>query len=293
MSRIAIIAALPKELKPLVKGWSEQSANGVKIWHHREGSSEWIAACAGMGVDAATRACAEVAKNGGLDALFSIGWAGALQNGLIAGQAYRVAGVIDGQTGERIRAIDTGAGQRSRKQKRSQEVKESGDRGAGCGGNSESRIQNPEVPLVQNSSGRCAILQESRAEIWLVTIPRFAVRAEKARLASLYRAALVDMEAFALARVAATQGIPFYCIKAISDGHHERLPDFNRFVSSENRFRLIPFIFFAFLRPWLWPALMRLGAYSNHAARDLRRLVLTTLEERMMVAPPSNSGSKN
>jgi len=145
MSRIAIIAALPKELKPLVKGWSEESANGVNVWHHREGPNEWIAACAGMGVEAAAQAYTEVAKNGGLDALFSIGWAGALQNGLTAGQAYRVSGVIDGQTGERIRAIDTGAGQRSLRQKRSQELKESGDRGEGGRRPIESKV--PPSPL--------------------------------------------------------------------------------------------------------------------------------------------------
>ena len=279
MSRIAIIAALPKELKPLVKEWSEQSANGVNLWLHREGPNEWIAACAGMGVDAALRAYTEAAKTGGLDALFSIGWAGALRDGLTAGRAYRVSGVIDGQTAERIRAIDTDAGQRGREQRRSQELKESGVRGAEGGENSEFGIQNPEAGTGQREQAH-----------WLVTLPHFAVKAEKARLASLYGAAFVDMEAFGLARVAARQSIPFYCIKAISDGPNENLPDFNRFfVSSENRFRLIPFIFFAFLRPWLWPALMRLGAYSNQAACDLRRFVLTTLKEHQMAAPPPNS----
>ena len=149
---------------------------------------------------------------------------------------------------------------------------------SGGGENSESRIQIPE-----GGTGNVAGL-------WLVTLPHFAGRVEKMRLASLYGAAFVDMEAFGLARVAEKEGIPFYCVKAISDGPHENLPDFNRFFdTSESRFRLMSFIFFAVLRPWLWPALMRLGAYSNQAARDLRRLVLSTLEERDMANVPPHS----
>ena len=37
------------------------------------------------------------------------------------------------------------------------------------------------------------------------------------RLASTYKAALVDMEAAGIARLAAMRGIPFYCIKGVSD----------------------------------------------------------------------------
>jgi adenosylhomocysteine nucleosidase len=234
MSRIAIIAALPGELKPLVRDWSGKSAKGVNVWRHGEGPDEWIAACAGMGAAPVLRAWNEITKEGSIDVLFSIGWAGALREEFAAGRAYNIAGVIDAESGERIRTSDTSE------------------------------------------------------DTWLVTSPRVADRAEKARLASAYGAGLVDMEAFGLARVAAQHSIPFYCIKGVSDGPQDRLPDFNRFISVDHHFRLTRFIFFAFLRPWLWPSLMSLGEHSNHAARNIRQLLLAALEKRQIATASGN-----
>ena len=75
-------------------------------------------------------------------------------------------------------------------------------------------------------------------ELWLLTSPQVADSAEKRRLASAYDAALVDMEAAAIARLAAMRGIPFYCIKGVSDGFNDQLPDFNRFLSPSGHFHL-------------------------------------------------------
>ena len=52
------------------------------------------------------------------------------------------------------------------------------------------------------------------ADSWLATSPKVADEAEKRRLASTYKADLVDMEAAAVARLAAMRGIPFYASKA-------------------------------------------------------------------------------
>ena len=73
-------------------------------------------------------------------------------------------------------------------------------------------------------------------DCWLVTSPKVADAAEKQRLAATYQAALVDMEAAAIARLARMRGIPFYCIKGISDGYSDQLPDFNRFISPDGHF---------------------------------------------------------
>ncbi len=179
MTRVAIIAAMPGELKPLVRGWNwpHSTRNGIHFWAQRNEEEEWIAACAGAGQDAATRAFAAIEEGGPIDLIFSIGWAGALRAEIAAGTAHNVAGVIDVRTGERFHC-EAGAG-----------------------------------------------------ELWLVTSPKVADEAEKRRLASAYNAALVDMEAAAIARLAAMRGIPFYCIKGVSDGFTDRLPDFNRFLS--------------------------------------------------------------
>src|ERR1035438_3138165 len=102
MTRIAIIAAMPAELKPLTRGWRHTRSNGVDLWRKRFDENEWIAACAGAGVAAATRAFAEVEKSGEVNQVISTGWAGALREELAPGQAYDISTVIDSRTGERF-----------------------------------------------------------------------------------------------------------------------------------------------------------------------------------------------
>jgi adenosylhomocysteine nucleosidase len=106
-------------------------------------------------------------------------------------------------------------------------------------------------------------------EVWLATSPKVADEAEKRRLASAYHAGLVDMEAAALARLAAMRAIPFYCIKGVSDGLNESLPDFNRFLSPEGKLQMGRMVVFAILHPWYWPALLRMGENSNKAAQSI------------------------
>ena len=224
MTRIAIIAAMPGELKPLTRGWRHERSNGVDLW--RSGNGEWIAACAGAGVAAATRAFAEVEKLGPVDKLISIGWAGALREELVLGKAYDVSTVIDARTGERF--------------------------------------------IAAGPPNDC----------WLVTSPRVADALEKKRLASTYEAAIVDMEAAGVARLAHMRGIPFYCIKGISDGYSDQLPDFNRFILPGGQFKLARFVVFVLLRPWYWHALMRMGENSRKAASNIARSLLDFLEDR-------------
>jgi adenosylhomocysteine nucleosidase len=106
-------------------------------------------------------------------------------------------------------------------------------------------------------------------EVWLATSPKVAGEAEKRRLASAYHASLVDMEAAAIARLAAMRAIPFYCIKGVSDGLTEALPDFNRFLSADGKLQMGRLVVFAILRPWYWPALLRMGENSTKAAQSI------------------------
>jgi adenosylhomocysteine nucleosidase len=113
-----------------------------------------------------------------------------------------------------------------------------------------------------------------------VTSSRVAGAGEKKRLAATYEAALVDMEAAGVARLAKMRGIPFYCVKGISDGPSDQLPDFNSFISPDGQFKLARFVVFAVLRPWHWPALMRMGETSKKAARNIAQSLLNLLDER-------------
>lgn len=223
MTRVALVAAFAGELQPLVRGWPHSTRDGMQFWAQRNPEEEWIAACAGAGQAAATRAFAAIEDGGPVDLLFSVGWAGSLRADVAPGSAHNVAGVIDVRTGERFRC-DAGAG-----------------------------------------------------ELWLATSPRVADRQEKRRLAAAYPAALVDMEASALARLAAMRGIPFYCIKGVSDGLDDRLPDFNAFLGANGQFRTARFLAFAAARPIYWPALIRMGENSKKASQKIAESLLDFL----------------
>jgi adenosylhomocysteine nucleosidase len=231
MTRTAIIAALPGELKPLVRLWPHEKRGKIDLWrwpflntHGDKG--EWLAACAGAGIEAATRAFAEIEKSGPIDQVISVGWAGALHKVIEPGLVYSICGVIDARTGEMTPTADW------------------------------------------------------RDDIWLVTSPIVANEAGKQRLAAAYKADLVDMEAAAIARLAQMRSIPFYCIKAVSDGFHDKLPDFNRFIRPDGQFDMAGMVLFSILRPWHWPSLMRMGENSRKASQSIRDSLLDFLDER-------------
>jgi len=113
--------------------------------------------------------------------------------------------------------------------------------------------------------------------VLLVTSPKVADAAEKRRLAGAYHADLVDMEAAGVARLAAMRGIPFQCIKGVSDGFDEDLLDFNRFISPEGQFQTARLLFFVLPRPWHWPALVRMGENSKKASQAIRDILLDNL----------------
>lgn len=106
--RIAILAALPREVAPLVRDWP------APVVSRREGTSIWqsdraIVVCAGMGRERVTLAFQLAESRGPLSAVFSVGYAGALREGLRIDGAHWPAIVIDGQTGERF-ACEEGEG---------------------------------------------------------------------------------------------------------------------------------------------------------------------------------------
>jgi adenosylhomocysteine nucleosidase len=112
----------------------------------------------------------------------------------------------------------------------------------------------------------------------LVTSDNVAGPGEKRRLSEAFGAGLVDMEAAGLARLAAVRGIPFHCVKGVSDGPNDRMPDLNAFIGPDGQFRTAGFILFAILRPWHWPALVRLRGNGRSSAEAMRESVLGILE---------------
>jgi adenosylhomocysteine nucleosidase len=106
--KVGIIAALPGELKPLVRGWERQRSGvkGLSVWRATRVGDELIAVCGGMGASAALRSFTAAESFGSLDMVLSVGWAGALDSGMRTGQCYIPSEVIDVQTGERFQLTD-------------------------------------------------------------------------------------------------------------------------------------------------------------------------------------------
>jgi adenosylhomocysteine nucleosidase len=107
MRNLGVIAAFPGELRPLIRGW--RPVPQQVAWQGRIGQTDCVAVAGGMGRDAAARACSIAQQLAELDALVSLGWAGALSCGMHPGRAYPVAEVIDPATGERFSANQPGA----------------------------------------------------------------------------------------------------------------------------------------------------------------------------------------
>ena len=108
--RVGIIAAMPGELKPLIRRWTKlpvAHGSGVAMWASERDGNELVAVCAGMGAAAARRAFTAAEYAGSLDLALTVGWAGALTEAAEPGACYAPSEIIDAQTGERF-ALGTG-----------------------------------------------------------------------------------------------------------------------------------------------------------------------------------------
>jgi adenosylhomocysteine nucleosidase len=105
----------------------------------------------------------------------------------------------------------------------------------------------------------------------LLSLERVAVSAaEKRSLAAATGAAVVEMEAAAVAAEAERRGLPFYCLRTVSDGLREELPmDFNRYRDSEGRFSRLRIAAACAVRPWVVPALLRFDRQCRASAEVL------------------------
>ena len=104
----------------------------------------------------------------------------------------------------------------------------------------------------------------------LLSMDRVAVtQLEKAALFTSGGSA-VEMEAGAVAGVAGSMGLPFYCVRVVSDTACEELPlDFNRYRDEVGRFSRNRIAMAAALRPWSIPGLVRFDRNSRRASLTL------------------------
>ena len=97
----AVIAALPREVNGLVRGWDRREV-GAKVFVYRRGRN--VVACAGMGSARVALAVQAALAEGGVTELISAGIAGACDPALKVGDVVRAGTVVDVRTGERFGA---------------------------------------------------------------------------------------------------------------------------------------------------------------------------------------------
>jgi adenosylhomocysteine nucleosidase len=94
-----IIAALPREVAPLVKGWKSEKLPGNRTLYMRDNV---VVACAGMGPSQVALAVTAARALLPLTEVISVGLAGACNPALRVGDVVRAGVVIDRNTGERF-----------------------------------------------------------------------------------------------------------------------------------------------------------------------------------------------
>jgi adenosylhomocysteine nucleosidase len=106
-------------------------------------------------------------------------------------------------------------------------------------------------------------------DLTLVTTEAIAGVREKTRFAASYGAALVDMEAATVARLALAHGVRFRAIKGVSDAHDFELESLARFAGGKGSFRTAAFALHTALRPRDWSKAAQLGRDSKRALEGL------------------------
>jgi adenosylhomocysteine nucleosidase len=97
--KVGIVAALPREVSALVKGWKRRQFSG-NVVVHTDGHA--VVACAGMGAARAALAVHAAMAAMPITSLISVGLAGACDPALRVGEIVRAGVVIDGGTEERF-----------------------------------------------------------------------------------------------------------------------------------------------------------------------------------------------
>lgn len=116
--------------------------------------------------------------------------------------------------------------------------------------------------------------------VTLATATTIASMREKARLAESFGAALVDMEAATVARLALARGVGFRAIKGVSDGYDFELSALAKFEGERGSFRTGAFAAYTAVRPWTWGRAMELGRGSAKALAALDEVLRGVLARR-------------
>lgn len=215
--RVAIVAALEREIAPLIKGWEQRTIRS----HGRDlrvfVSPSAVALLGGIGSNAASNAVKALLEEFSTSILVSVGLAGALSPSLHVADLVLPERIIDAASGREYPATAFG------------------------------------LSLAGTLLSSSTVLNVQK----------------KNQAAAQHHAIAVDMEAAAVAQVAASAGVPFLAVKAISDEAGFEMPPFHKFIQPDGSFSTASFLAYAALRPQSWPRILRLSRNSRRASEAL------------------------
>lgn len=109
MSKVAFVAALEREVRPLVKQWRAAEKKHDGRWFRFFLQEDSVLVCGGVGAEAARRAAEAVIVLFAPKVVYSVGFAGALESRFKVGDVVRAHRVVNATDGSSTR-LDCGQG---------------------------------------------------------------------------------------------------------------------------------------------------------------------------------------
>lgn len=247
MATIGLIAAMPDEIRPLLrlaKPWERSCSGRFLLWRLRTGDVDLCLVESGMGIDRAAAATEVLVAVASPAVIVSFGFGGAALPGLGVGDL--VVGTSCWLAGPQGLILRRGI-----------------DRTLAEGLAGE---------LVRRFGGI------ARGEI--VTSPRILRKRDLAQVLPVgMDFPVLDMETAAVAETCHRHGIPLVALRAISDAAGEELAfSLDEFTDSEMAIRPLKVLATIARKPWIIPQLLRLARNSRAAGKRLAGGVTAAVE---------------
>jgi len=243
---IAVVAALEEELAPLRRR--------LRAGRAELDGKTLLLARTGLGPVCARAAAASLVEQHDLEAILSIGFAGAVSGSLHRGDlliASRVHAAPEEPESEPPATLD------------------GLDCDAGLVDLAVETAQQLELPFQVGHS---------------LTVPDAASdRRTKERIGRRWPVAVVEMESYWIGRATAVQGIPFLAVRAVSDALGDTLPDLGGVIDEDGSTHALRLPAVLLRRPFLAPVIVRLAVAARLASRNL-----ATFTEAFLVALPAH-----
>lgn len=245
MATALIFAALPEEYRCLLKAagpWRLVCRRPFRMFHRPVAGREWRLVETGMGRDRITQAMAWAVQDKLPEMVLSLGFCGSLT------AALPVGSVVLGQSFQLLQSLEEQC-----------EAASIGYRETGG--------------FIEEL---CRAVPARRAPV--VTLPRPQAK-QLLRRRFVATASVIDMESYFVAGFARDRGLPFLCLRAVSDGAQDEIEFDLDSISTHGRVRLLRVLLLLCRRPKLLPVFCRAWQRSRLAAKELAQAAIALMQQ--------------